>query len=632
MLRQRTPQSAILVVLIAAAVLLVIYLVTLQTIPNGSSNYYMIDVGETQIVLNRWGTLHATGYPHYVITGNLLTALGRGLGLPPLTAAALVSLLWEGVALGLFMTLAYHLTRRLVVSAVVMVLFGLTRTVWIHGVVAEIYSFTLAILAGLFLLALWRQPVRGRLFWLALLGGIGVAHHRALVTVAPALVGAIWPALAASARQHPRRLLRDLVISLGLGLLGLLPYIYLPLRATAGATWVYGAPDTWPGLLDQFMGVEANRFVGLPADWQALMTNVSLVNGVLITDLALPGLLAGLAGLLWAVRDPALRRASVTLCLSGGLAYAFHVLLYTDILSALILIVTFSLAMGWVFLADRIVRAAAARFGQAGWRGRLVRESLWMAPAAALAVVLIVANFPFIRGLVTDPTGLETIALAEGTPPGAVLMIPWGTRHFAVGIAQDVDPSLAGPVLQDVILADHQVDVAGTVAAGMLVTPDYTFFSFPLAWWAQQLGEPPVLRAAGPHLVQVDSQPVYAEVMPEAFGPQRVAVICDAHSVSLDVTWVTPDTPTLDLSVFVHAWDEDDNLIAQGDQAAPIYGWRPLTTWRPGEAVRDIYPVPGDPAQVVRLTYGFYTSSEAGFENVYAYETTVNCPSTADAG
>jgi hypothetical protein len=42
-------------------ILLPFYLITLQTIPNGAEHYYMIDVGEMQIVLNKWGTLHATG-------------------------------------------------------------------------------------------------------------------------------------------------------------------------------------------------------------------------------------------------------------------------------------------------------------------------------------------------------------------------------------------------------------------------------------------------------------------------------------------------------------------------------------------------------------------------------------------
>ena len=65
----------------ALAILLVAYLPALQTIPNGSEHYFMIDVGETQIVLNRWGTLHATGYPLYVMLGSTAVAVLRAFGI-----------------------------------------------------------------------------------------------------------------------------------------------------------------------------------------------------------------------------------------------------------------------------------------------------------------------------------------------------------------------------------------------------------------------------------------------------------------------------------------------------------------------------------------------------------------------
>src|SRR3954469_222554 len=76
------------------AILLVAYLPILQTLPNGSENYFMIDVGETQVVLNRWGTLHSTGYPLYVMIGSTLVALMRAFGVGAAAAPALVSLFW----------------------------------------------------------------------------------------------------------------------------------------------------------------------------------------------------------------------------------------------------------------------------------------------------------------------------------------------------------------------------------------------------------------------------------------------------------------------------------------------------------------------------------------------------------
>jgi len=82
------------------------YLTTLQTIPNGSEHYYMIDVGETQNVLNQWGTLHATGYPLYVIVGNILVAGLRVLGVSVATAPGVTSLIYGMIALALIYVLA----------------------------------------------------------------------------------------------------------------------------------------------------------------------------------------------------------------------------------------------------------------------------------------------------------------------------------------------------------------------------------------------------------------------------------------------------------------------------------------------------------------------------------------------
>jgi SNF family Na+-dependent transporter len=85
--------------LVALVLLLLIYLPTLQTIPNGSDHYFMIDVGETQIVLNVWGTLHATGYPLYVLLSAPLVTLLRAVGVDAAAAPALTSLLWGLLAL-----------------------------------------------------------------------------------------------------------------------------------------------------------------------------------------------------------------------------------------------------------------------------------------------------------------------------------------------------------------------------------------------------------------------------------------------------------------------------------------------------------------------------------------------------
>ena len=279
----------------ALIILLACYLPTLQTIPNGSSQRFMVDVGEAQIVLNEWGSLHATGYPLYVISGNILTTFAGWFGVGPIFAAALVSLFWGLLALALVYLLALRLTGRPWLAAGMLLLFGLTRDYWLHAVIAEIYTFTLLLLLLLFLLA--EGGGRGRVYTLALLGGFALFHHRAIATSIPALLVATFTAGAAFTAgttgtqwsAGPRRALRMLGGSLLLGSLGLSQYLWLILRARAGADWIYGQPGSLRGVWDEIVGAEAAVYIGRPASLPALFENFQTVNHALIANLTLPG-------------------------------------------------------------------------------------------------------------------------------------------------------------------------------------------------------------------------------------------------------------------------------------------------------------------------------------------------------
>ena len=607
---------------IAFIVLFAIYVSTLQTIPNGSSHYYMIDVGETQIVLNAWGTLHATGYPLYVIMGNILTGLMRLIGVEAVVAPALVSLLWGSITLGLIYALALHVTGRMFLAMGVVILFGLTRTVWIHQVIAEIYTFGLLILVVLLVLGLWRQHIPGRIYWMALLGGIGIAHHRAIAMAIPALLYATWPHLTADRRRIPRMVM----ISLLLGLLGFIQYGYLYMRARAGAAWVYGEPGTLSGLWAQFAGKEAARFIGLVDSWGAFIDNFNTINEVLIRDLTAPGVMIGIIGLLIGRRSH--RREATTMILSGLAAYIFHVLFYSDVLSALILPVTLSLVFGWVFLAEQFVSGTI--FTDIPCRGGSRTAPTYAYVIISLiglliAVFLLNQNHTFITELTTDPTGLDTIEQVRAAPLDSMVMLAWGPRYFAAGFAHDIDSNLG-----HITLVDDKADFATIIEDHMLVTPDYTFYNQPIDWWRDRLGADVYLYAVAPHLVQIATRPNIVDDPPAGISIASATVICTEATLALAIEWQTSDRPTEDLSVFVHALDADGNLIAQGDQRAPVYGWRPLTTWVMGEGVRDVYPLGQGTDDITMIRYGLYrVLPQGGFENVLEYEINAICDETS---
>ncbi len=620
-------QRQTLIPLLPLAALLVIYVTSLQTIPNGSEHYFMMDVGETQVVLNTWGTLHATGYPLYVMSGNLTVAALRLIGVSPVTAPAVVSLIWMLAALGLVYALMRHLTGRTVVPAVVVLVYGLTRTVWIHGVIPEVYSFTLFLMALLLSIALWRGDLSGRVLWLASLGGIGIGQHRAVAMFIPGLIYAAWD----DVRLVLRRPLTLIAAAL-LGLAGLLPYAYLYLRAQAGGAWVYGEPGTLAGLWDQFMGKEASRFIGSITSLDGLIANFNLVNTVLLTDLTLPGVLLGLVGLILGVRRRETRRAALTLTLVGAVCYGFHVVAYTDVLSALILPVTLVLAFGWLLLVDWVLTALASPqtplqkerrlttsillplSTRRGGRGvRLVLALLALVSAA----ILYAQNQPFIHALTTDPTGLETIDRVQLLPPNATIMLPWGVHHAAVGVARDV----LG-MRPDIGLVDHKADYAAILQNSRLFTLSDVFYNQPITWWEERIGQPIYLTAAAPYLVEIATRPRLGLVDAQAEIDGVIALdyflVCHEQRFSLAVNWYTPTVPDRDLSVFVHGIDLAGNLVT-ADQSAPVYGWRPLTTWTPREIVSDHYLLPRV-GGLQEVRFGLYEQLPSGeFRNTVEY-------------
>lgn len=604
-----------------------IYALTMQTIPNGSSHYYMIDVGETQLVLNLWGSLHATGYPLYVILGNILTTVMRAVGISPLIAPALTSLLWGILALTTLYILAYHYTRKVWLSAFVIGVFGLARTIWIHHIIAEVYTFGLLIVALLLLIALWKNPIRGRIFWLAFIGGIGVAHHRAIAMMIPALLYAVYPIFIQNWRKSPQLV----GISLGLGLIGFVQYLYMYLRGVAGGAWVYGEPETLQGVWTEFMGVEAERFIGLQDSSQALVDNFMLVNEVLLTDITIIGVLVGIIGL--GIGLIHYKKLAIVMILNGVAAYAFHVLMYSDVLSALIIPIVLSLAFGWLFLIELVLRQI-----KPAWLGWLGIAILFVGACAGL----LEQHLKFMWDVTTDKRGLEIIAMLKQAPPDSVVMIAWGPDHFPAGIGRDLTGELT-----HITLVDHKADYAGILAEGKtLITPYFSRYTHPTGWWQERVGQIyPV--AIAPHLVHIKTTPEIGTDIPQDITMHESFVTCKApvlypsgvftllnefsyeKTYYVHVTWQAGmNAPTEDFRVFVHGSPMEGPRMAQGDQPAPVYTWRPTTTWQAGEIVHDIYPISilSPRASIHTIRFGMYRIAENGeFENVSEYSIRARC-------
>src|SRR5450432_61112 len=415
-------RRATLLLAVTLLVLILIYLPTLLTQVTGgiennpSQAPYMDDVGEIQVALNVWGTVHQSGYPLYTILGNLTTLVLRGLGAAPAAAACLYAMGWGLIALALFYVLVYHLTGKAAVAAVATLALGLARSIWIHNVIAEVYSMALAFEVALLAIAVWRpitqhsapRNVQWRIWLLALVGGFGVAHHRTVGLFAPGLLWAVWPGLQTLYRLSKRRLCITLGIALLLGLVGFIPYIYLPARALAGSDWVYGDPGTWSGFWRLFTGAEASFLMQPPANLAAWLDNVADTFRILLTELTPILAVAGSLSLLWAMFASRFKREAriAGACTLGTFAFLF-VLHQTVMPQAVTMPIVMILVLGLAFALDGVFT----------WLNR-PRFSVALAGALAIcsALLLIPAQWDFIVTMTHSDSGQNMIALAQHVP------------------------------------------------------------------------------------------------------------------------------------------------------------------------------------------------------------------------
>lgn len=184
------------------------------------------------------GVAHPPGYPLYTLTSSLAMQLFPGE--PPFIANVWACVC--GAAAVGFACLAFCLSTGkwwagLLGASTLMA----ARTPWRMAIGAEVFSMHLAICAALlFCATMWRAgAVRSRHKWLsaaALVLGLGLAHHHTVVLVLPGL--ALFGYVVGRREEWGWRWSQ-----LGLVAVGLVPYLWLPWRASSGASLNWGNPS-----------------------------------------------------------------------------------------------------------------------------------------------------------------------------------------------------------------------------------------------------------------------------------------------------------------------------------------------------------------------------------------------------
>lgn len=593
--------------LCVALVVGVVYLWTLQREIVGICSFdYCADIGEFQVALPLWGTVHHTGYPLYMMIGSPFVVLLDFLGIPPAMGASLYSFVWQLAAVVFVVWLARRFTGNDLAAVGVGLVFALIEPIWMHGVIAEVYSLSMLFSALILYLAfdLEKNWSNKRGWFLAFVCGLAVFHHRLLIFlifwVGIYLLPTAWRA---------GSFWRWLAIAVPWAALGFLPYLDIPLRMWLGSVWTYSQENTWEEFWHVFNAQEeAERQLQMIDSPVSFLAAAQDVFQTFMADLTLPGaLLVAVAALQFFWR----RNNWLFWCLLGAIA---TYMLFPMLMPRLRLT---QQSLMFAYLASMLLAAAGVGMLRPAWR--YLAAGLLVAWAIGLAAL----NWSFITTITNDRSGVYYTAAAENldAPPGSVIMAPWGSVYFMLAYAHLVEGRMA-----EWEIVDHRADFRTLTQNGTLpiYTHASTLYLFGADWWGQYIDAPLRVSSAGPNMVKLATDPFpSAPETGEALGDHIALVDWEARPFAddeLHVTlyWTAAETPTGSYSTFVHVSDQEaitgpDDILAQSDYHVPVYGRYPTVEWVPGELVREdhLLEIPADRAPRT-IVVGMYWQEEDG--------------------
>jgi hypothetical protein len=216
------------VILAGSGVFLLVFVLYLRTLAPTVlylDDPKLLDAVMLQMQVSVLGITHPTGYPTYLMLTHLFTYLPVG---DPAYRVNLGSAVYAALAVVAVYAAGLLLSRRVVAAAAGALAFGLGAALWSQAVIAEVYTLNaLLVSVTIVVLILWREYRKDRYLLLsALLVGLCLTNHLTSGLLLPA-------SLLFVALVDWRRLvdLRFVLKGIGLFLLGLTPYLYLPIRA-----------------------------------------------------------------------------------------------------------------------------------------------------------------------------------------------------------------------------------------------------------------------------------------------------------------------------------------------------------------------------------------------------------------
>jgi 4-amino-4-deoxy-L-arabinose transferase-like glycosyltransferase len=243
----------------------------------------LIDAAMLQVHASVLGITQPTGYPTWTMLAHLFTYLPFG---DPAYRANLASAAFGAAAVFVLFFAARLLSRRIWAAAASSLAFAVGNVFWSQAVIAEVYTLnTLFVASIVFVLLLWRDTRRDRyLLAAAFLMGLSLTNHVTSGLLLPTATLFVFTV-------HRRKLLdwRLVLGGAGLFVLGLAPYLYLPVRALIGPPVYEADPSSFARLFELVAGREFGIHFGT-FGWDEFLSRLDSLWGYLGEEFH-PGLL-----------------------------------------------------------------------------------------------------------------------------------------------------------------------------------------------------------------------------------------------------------------------------------------------------------------------------------------------------
>lgn len=239
---------------------LVLYVMTLAPGVMYYDRPLFLDSVMLQVQATVLGMTGPTGEPSWVMLTHLFTYLPFG---DEAYRVNLASAVYAAVAVFEVFLAGYLLTKRVLAAAAAALALGVSATFWSQAIIAEIYTFNaLMIMLPVLALLLWRdrreRPNSDRYLLLAaFLMGFALTNHMTSGLVTPA--GFLFVFLVDRSRFLQWRLVLK---GAGLFLLGLTPYLYLPIRASMDPPMNEADPTSWGRFYEFVSGSDLHGVLG----------------------------------------------------------------------------------------------------------------------------------------------------------------------------------------------------------------------------------------------------------------------------------------------------------------------------------------------------------------------------------